>query len=733
MAATDKATTIDPSDTDPSDAANVKKTLEDVNASSASEKTATVPDLSTDDIKELWLADSSHESVLLAIIQRVDKLMPSAKNTRSYMEAVRVGLPSTTLKLSQGVSTETNELWLKHFSPPITDSPVPSDDYLKLRSSLFEVWMHVVDRMLQAWVTNQHIKSSSDMYRKMLSELLWHVMQFLRASEPDTQLSGSDDAAHNKELRLARAHYNKLLESYTRRRDGVYSMMKQIESTSPEHRQKLFSTQRIWNTLDYEDNADLTHCTTSIADMARCRASELTRLRLFRHRMEDALSFNETDPQSGTTRTRRFQLHRVHKHLFDLRTYRALRFDVMEFIRASSDNKVLRMKLLQKYFEREALVEVHRRMLEMIEDVEAIKAHIGMTNPPQNLEDNSMLKRIGNLEWACTRTWQEVFNNVDTGKAFSDTNSVKPSLGPSDKGPITIDDVPSTDMKGGGPLQSAGIAVVDTADSSPSILVAQVHQDIIAWQNLVRKVLDVLRGGIMEIVTLGAPHMGGVGVYIHDAIVPRLRNVLKALDENVVRNYMSQVIAPEDDMQLSHEERSRKIQLMNKATISSTDIVSYKFSDTSVSLMYVLKGLRLLLQVVALFAAQKIFTEAYVSATSAGDRSSPPKMTSMLYTFLAIDATFQLFVLLILVLLSYLYKRPDNTYIIDDDFIMTFLVEYFVTTVSVAVLGAVFARLMRGKRYFEYATQGIGVIQAYRDVMIGTCAIVSFMPFFLLF
>ncbi len=87
----------------------------------------------------------------------------------------------------------------------------------------------------------------------------------------------------------------------------------------------------------------------------------------------------------------------------------------------------------------------------------------------------------------------------------------------------------------------------------------------------------------------------------------------------------------------------------------------------------------------------------------------------------------------ILVLMSYVSKSPENTYIIDDEFIATFLMEYFVTTVAISTLGLVFARIMRKKRYFEYPTQGITVSRAYRDVMVGTCAVMFGIPFFMVF
>jgi hypothetical protein len=265
-----------------------------------------------------------------------------------------------------------------------------------------------------------------------------------------------------------------------------------------------------------------------------------------------------------------------------------------------------------------------------------------------------------------------------------------------------------------------------------SFAVAQVHRDIIRARNMVRKASQMARSGILEMVAMGAPHMGSIGIFLHDAVVPRLENVLTSLDTNIKR-YMANEITMVEDTRLERAERSRQIEMMRASTIQTSDVLMYKFSDTSVSLMYVLKGVRLMFQIGALFVAQKVFSENYVKAIFADGDKDPPHLSRMLYLFMSMDATLQLFVLAILVLLSYISKRPDNTYIIDDEFIVTFLMEYFITTVSISALGLVFARIMRKKRYFDYQTQGITVSRAFRDIMVGTCAVMFGIPFFMVF
>jgi hypothetical protein len=151
-------------------------------------------------------------------------------------------------------------------------------------------------------------------------------------------------------------------------------------------------------------------------------------------------------------------------------------------------------------------------------------------------------------------------------------------------------------------------------------------------------------------------------------------------------------------------------------------------SDAGVQVMLMLKVTRLAVQVGALFVAQKVFSEAYVRAVYA-EGGQPPELRGMLFMFLSVDATVQLVITLLVVLTSYLYKTDDNTFALDDDFVATMLGEYFVSTVVLLVFGLLFAALLKRKRYFHYPDQGGAVSSAYRDLMIGVCAVSCFVPY----
>jgi hypothetical protein len=105
----------------------------------------------------------------------------------------------------------------------------------------------------------------------------------------------------------------------------------------------------------------------------------------------------------------------------------------------------------------------------------------------------------------------------------------------------------------------------------------------------------------------------------------------------------------------------------------------------------------------------------------------------MVMSALGIDAFIQVIVFALLVLMRYGASSPNNTYIIDDDFLMMFLVDYFISTLCILSLGKVFAKLIMRKRYFMLAENGSTASAAYRDMMIVICVIIGLVPYHILF
>jgi hypothetical protein len=396
-----------------------------------------------------------------------------------------------------------------------------------------------------------------------------------------------------------------------------------------------------------------------------------------------------------------------------------------EFIGLPQDQRLLRTPSLQKHFELQGLRELQQRLLEMRDDAEAI-TKVVRGGLKADLFD-SVLDRVENMEWACTRTWQQDFPRArkrdyralsgwrtDTFTAYGyDRLRSMQGGAPSNATAWGAPEAPSNATAWGAPEE--------VLTSATALSIAQSRQTV-------RDAFNALRSAIVRITLESAPLMDTNALFMRDAVFPRLKDVLVALDANVHLYLKRDLLgSPSDDRRQG--ERLKSLDSWQNTQLSAGDLLAYKFSDASVALMYALKFVRAVAQVGALFAAQKVFAETYVREVVVEGRD-PPSLARMLLTFLSIDATVQLAVLLVLVLLSYTHS-DDPRYIIDDDFLVTFLLEYFVSTSVLFVIGVLFAQLMRDKRYFDLPGQGRVVGRAFRDIMIAMCVVVGAVPFFL--
>jgi DNA-binding winged helix-turn-helix (wHTH) protein len=162
----------------------------------------------------------------------------------------------------------------------------------------------------------------------------------------------------------------------------------------------------------------------------------------------------------------------------------------------------------------------------------------------------------------------------------------------------------------------------------------------------------------------------------------------------------------------------------------SAAAVAYSWGDMSVAVLYVLKFLRFVMQIFALYVAARVFQQAYVTNVYA-NRKDPPPVDKLLLLFVGLDLTLQLIVTTFLVLVV----APSGSLktVINDNFMSQFLMDEIATTFMVLLLGFVLSHFVWRKTYFHYKTDGIGALKSYTDMMVGACAIMVVIPFFLLF
>ena len=168
---------------------------------------------------------------------------------------------------------------------------------------------------------------------------------------------------------------------------------------------------------------------------------------------------------------------------------------------------------------------------------------------------------------------------------------------------------------------------------------------------------------------------------------------------------------------------------MEQTLAGSFAAIAFSWSDFSISLIYVVKFVRFLAQMGALWMSVKIFSDAYVRSVYAG-RTDPPPIKNLLYMFLGIDLTIQLFLVTVIVALA----KPEGAFytLINDAFMAQLLIDELATTAMVAFIGSILASFVWRKTYFHYKTDGLGAVKCYADMMVGVCAVMVIVPYFLL-
>jgi hypothetical protein len=275
--------------------------------------------------------------------------------------------------------------------------------------------------------------------------------------------------------------------------------------------------------------------------------------------------------------------------------------------------------------------------------------------------------------------------------------------------------------------------------------VSDAQSRVLRAQAALRKRYAELRTALVEVMAATVPQGDRLRIFVTSVLLPRVEALNRVLG-SAVSGYLggssgsgaSGAFGRGGDAHLRAEERRANLRgpdALARAVIRPRDAIAYRLRDDGVVIMYALKALRLAAQLGALRVAQGAYMETYTRVVLA-EGGRPPPLSRMLYTFLCVDATVQLVVLLALVLVGYCVTDPrdpeSRKFVLDDEFIATFLADYLASTAALATLGLLLGGLVRRKQYFNLATAGSGTVQAYRAMLASSCAVVAAVPFFLL-
>jgi len=181
-----------------------------------------------------------------------------------------------------------------------------------------------------------------------------------------------------------------------------------------------------------------------------------------------------------------------------------------------------------------------------------------------------------------------------------------------------------------------------------------------------------------------------------------------------------------------------KVQTDNKfvtLTNKLSTIYSNEFSimdiifDTQFMTLYVLKLMNYGFFALALYLAEKLFSEMYMKNVY-GNGSNPPDLLIYIGITLALNLAFVIFLLVVLFLVMYIFQNPNNNFIVDMQLISKFLIDYIITTVIVGLVGVICGSIIQKKRYFRYKTEGLRGVRALNELMLSLGALVFVVPYF---
>lgn len=154
--------------------------------------------------------------------------------------------------------------------------------------------------------------------------------------------------------------------------------------------------------------------------------------------------------------------------------------------------------------------------------------------------------------------------------------------------------------------------------------------------------------------------------------------------------------------------------------------------DAQFYIMYFLKAARALFAYVALFLSTRIFVPIY-EETVYDEKKDPPSLWKYLLIFLAFDFSLNVFLLVLIYLIKYLFKNDDNSFVIDSYLINNHCYDYAVSILITLFVAFLVGRVIIQKKYFKYKYEGMRAIRAYEQIVFYIALVNTAIPYYLMF
>jgi len=154
--------------------------------------------------------------------------------------------------------------------------------------------------------------------------------------------------------------------------------------------------------------------------------------------------------------------------------------------------------------------------------------------------------------------------------------------------------------------------------------------------------------------------------------------------------------------------------------------------DPQVMTIYVIKALRIGFAYLAAYLTTKVFSPMYEEKVY-DKKENPPSLLQYLFLFFAFDACFNVFILIVLYLLKFIFSNDDNAFVIDNYLFKKYAIDYISGMVIILTIGSLVGSVITQKKYFKYKYEGLRAIRAYQTILFYMAMIIIILPLFAIF
>ena len=147
--------------------------------------------------------------------------------------------------------------------------------------------------------------------------------------------------------------------------------------------------------------------------------------------------------------------------------------------------------------------------------------------------------------------------------------------------------------------------------------------------------------------------------------------------------------------------------------------------------MYMLKAVQYGFLFASIYLSERLFTDHYMKKVYT-ESQQPPNLFWFLGVCLAFHLAMNLMLATFLFMVMMLFKRDNNTFIVNGYTIKTYLMDYVASFTYLAVLSSIIIGVMQQKKYFRYRTEGLRAVRGVSEIMTYIGIVIFMIPFFYL-